>query len=369
MSTLNVKASSAVENLSGSLQNHAVQGVLQDVIDALSAHIAVLDSDGFIVAVNTAWREFADSNGGRLPRHGVGMNYLTLSRPSDPSLSLDPHSDAPEVLAVRTHYGIKQVLAGDISKFQLTYPCHSPSCERWFLLTVTRLTIDARPGAMVAHEDVTTLKQHEEAITQSLIGTVETIGDILRLRDPYTAAHEQNVACIAELIGETLGMGPGERRGLLLSGRIHDIGKISIPAEILAHPGRLSPIAMELVRTHSVAGYELVRNIDFPWPLADVIRQHHERMDGSGYPDGLAGDDICIEARIVAVADVVDAISSHRPYRPARGAEAANEEIRRGKGTVYDREVVRAYFSAPVQALVSRLYQGQSGMTDSKPLH
>jgi HD-GYP domain-containing protein (c-di-GMP phosphodiesterase class II) len=123
---------------------------------------------------------------------------------------------------------------------------------------------------------------------------------------------------------------------------IHDIGKISIPAEILSRPGKLEPEMFGIIKTHPRSGYDIIRGIDFPWPLADVVLQHHERMDGSGYPDGLKGDEILLDARILAVADIVEAMASHRPYRAGLGFERALEEVENGKGTLYDTQVVDA---------------------------
>jgi hypothetical protein len=333
---------------------------LQDIIDALSAHLAILDSQGTITAVNQAWVDYADRNGGKAPDHGIGLNYLSLCQTDARDDASSPEEGSADYFAMRSCHGIRQVLNGETVKFQLTYPCHSPTEECWFLLTVTPLATDSGLGAVVANENVTTLKQHEEAITQSLVGTVETVTSMVKARDPYTAGHEHAVAQLADAIARKMALDPMTRRGLVLGAQIHDIGKITLPSEILTYPGRLSKVAMELVRTHSVAGCDLIKNIDFPWPLARIIREHHERFDGSGYPDGLAGEQICLEARIVAVADVVAAISSHRPYRPARGLAVANEEIRRGTGSIYDAEVARTFLSDEVQALAKRMYPLQS---------
>ena len=139
-----------------------------------------------------------------------------------------------------------------------------------------------------------------------------------------------------------MGMDDDELEGLKLGALIHDIGKISIPAEILSRPGKLEPEMFGIIKTHPRSGYDIIRGIDFPWPLADVVLQHHERMDGSGYPDGLKGDEILLDARILAVADIVEAMASHRPYRAGLGFERALEEVENGKGTLYDTQVVDA---------------------------
>jgi len=156
------------------------------------------------------------------------------------------------------------------------------------------------------------------------------------LRDPYTAGHSRRVGEIAVAIGGELGFDERRLEGLRVAGYLHDIGKITIPAEILARPGKLSALEFQLTRTHSQASYDALKDVKFPWPVAQAALQHHECMDGSGYPQGLKGEAILMEARILAVADVVEGMSSHRPYREARGIEEALAEIESGSGTVYD---------------------------------
>jgi putative nucleotidyltransferase with HDIG domain len=330
--------------------------LLQTFIDALTAHIATLDHDGRIIAVNRGWKQFADDNGGSLPNYGLGLNYIALCTPNPMEVPDDAKAleDFGYSQAVAT--GLMDVLHGDLERFQLTYPCHAPDVQRWYLLTATPIPIDGRRGLIVAHENVTTLKQREEAITAALVGTVEAIADIAEVRDPYTAGHQRCVARLGEAIANHMGLDVEITQAIRLGAMIHDIGKIAVPAEILSRPGRLSDAEMQLVRTHCQTGYDMVANIPFPWPLAEIILQHHERMDGSGYPGALPGDSIRIEARVVAVADVVDAISSHRPYRPSRGIARANDEIRAGAGTRYDRAVAAAYLSDEVQSLATKLY-------------
>jgi PAS domain S-box-containing protein/putative nucleotidyltransferase with HDIG domain len=179
------------------------------------------------------------------------------------------------------------------------------------------------------------LEASMEATIQAIAGTVE-------MRDPYTAGHQQRVAHLAEAIAREMGMPENEVHGLYLASIVHDLGKIRIPAEILAKPGRLSPIEYELIKIHATAGFEILKAVDFPWPIALIVSQHHERLDGSGYPKGLVGDEILLHARIIAVADVVEAMASHRPYRPALGIEVALAEIQENQGRLYDSSVVTA---------------------------
>ena len=166
--------------------------------------------------------------------------------------------------------------------------------------------------------------------------TLQAMAMIVEMRDPYTAGHQQRVAQLACAIAKEMGLTEDEITGLRLAGLIHDIGKVRVPAEILTNPNRLSEAEFSMIKLHPSLGYDVLKNIDLPWPVAQIIHQHHERIDGSGYPLGLSGEEILIEARILAVADVVEAISSHRPYRPALGLDYALKEITKNKGKLYD---------------------------------
>ena len=161
-------------------------------------------------------------------------------------------------------------------------------------------------------------------------------------RDPYTSGHQVRVAHLARAIATEMGLPQDKIDGIRMAGSIHDIGKLSIPAEILSKPTKLTDIEYSLIKEHSRIGYEMLKNVESPWPLAQIVYQHHERMDGSGYPRNLKGDEILLGARIMAVADVVETMASHRPYRAALGIEAALEEIEKNKGIFYDNAVVDA---------------------------
>ncbi len=185
--------------------------------------------------------------------------------------------------------------------------------------------------------------QIEKAKNETIKALMQIVGALSRAieeRDPYTNGHQQRVSILSESIGIALGLSKETLISIRLSAIIHDVGKLSVPVELLVLPRKLTEIEFSLIKTHPQSGSDIVNGIEFPWPIVDTILQHHERYDGSGYPKGLKGDEICIEARIVAVADVVDAMSSHRPYRPALGLDAAVEEIRRGRGIHYDPVVV-----------------------------
>ena len=185
-------------------------------------------------------------------------------------------------------------------------------------------------------------KQTFGKLQKSLEGTINALASAMGKRDPYTAGHQQRVAELARVIAEEMGLSKDETRGIRVAGRIHDIGKISVPAEILVRPRRLTDIEFNIVKTHSQVGYDILKDIEFPWPVAEIVLQHHERMDGSGYPQGLSGEKIILGARTIAVADVVEAMCSHRPYRSAFSVEKALEEISQNRGILYDTKVVDA---------------------------
>ena len=185
-------------------------------------------------------------------------------------------------------------------------------------------------------------EQHAVILRQSLEQSIQTVAATVETRDPYTAGHQRRVAELATAIAQEMGLPEEQINGLHLAATIHDLGKIHIPAEILSKPGRLSPIEFELIKTHPQEGYNILKDVKFPWPIADTILQHHERLDGSGYPQGLKDGKIILEAKILAVADVVEAITSHRPYRPGFGLDAALEEIELNRDKLYDAQVADA---------------------------
>lgn len=197
--------------------------------------------------------------------------------------------------------------------------------------------------------DITRRKQAEEELAQTLehlqaamSATIRVIAQVVETRDPYTAGHQRRAASLACAIASEMHLPTDMIEGIRMAGVIHDIGKVSVPAEILSKPGRLSIKEFELIKEHPQVGYDILKDVTFPWPIATIILQHHEKLDGSGYPQGLTKDEICIEARILTVADVVEAIASYRPYRPGLGVGAALEEISTNKSVLYDPDVVDA---------------------------
>jgi PAS domain S-box-containing protein len=192
------------------------------------------------------------------------------------------------------------------------------------------------------NRDITEQVNSKKRLKEALSGTVDVAMTLSELRDPYTSEHEERVAFLAAAIGNEMDYGEDFIVGLLVAGKLHDIGKMVVPAEILAKPGKLSPIEYSLVQGHALAEYDVTKGVDLPWPVAEVAYQHHERLDGSGYPQGLKGEEIILEARIMAVADVVEAMSSHRLYRAGLDIDRALEEIERGRATIYEGVIVDA---------------------------
>lgn len=186
------------------------------------------------------------------------------------------------------------------------------------------------------------VEERTAELQETLKGTIFALTMTVEYRDPYTSGHQQRVSDLASAIAKEMDFPEDKIMGIRMAGVLHDIGKIAIPVEILSKPGRLSKTEFELIKNHPQVGYDILNSIKFPWPISQIILQHHERMDGSGYPNGLLGKEILIEAKILGAADVVEAMASHRPYRPALGIDKALEEISNNKGKFYDTETSNA---------------------------
>ena len=219
----------------------------------------------------------------------------------------------------------------------------------WVEMNVTVIEWEKRPATLIFLKDITEHQMLDEERNESfkrvkntLDATVNAIATIVETRDPYTTGHQLRVSHLAQGIAEEMGLNNDEKDFIGTAAVIHDIGKLSIPAEILTKPTKLTDLEYELIKTHSQSGYNILKDIKFTWPVATVILQHHERINGSGYPQNLKGEEILIESRILAVADVVEAISSHRPYRASLGINFALDEISRNKGILFDENVVDA---------------------------
>lgn len=221
--------------------------------------------------------------------------------------------------------------------------------EYWMDLQAAMINYDGISAQLIEAVDVSAIKHSEEMLhrtnmrlRRALDGSISAIAFTLETRDPYTAGHQRRVAELSFALAAAMGLDADTAEGVRIAAAIHDLGKISIPSEILSKPTKLTEIEFSLIKIHSQAGFDILKNIDFPWPIAEIVYQHHEKIDGSGYPRGLRGDDMLIQSKILVVADVVEAMASHRPYRPALGLDFALEEITKNSGRLYDGDVVAA---------------------------
>ena len=256
-----------------------------------------------------------------------------------------------EELAIRTvregaqDYLVKGKLIGDLLLRSMRYAVERMRAKealRQARDDLLQRTAELASANEALKEMVSKIGAAGEAVSTALRGIIQVISLIIETRDPYTAGHQRSVADLSRAIALVMGLPPERIEGIRLAATVHDLGKISIPAEILAKPSGLTEAEMSMIRIHPRSGYEILKRVEFPWPIALIVLQHHERIDGSGYPQGLRGPDILLEAKILGVADVVDAMCSHRPYRPAIGIDKALAEISRHRGILYDPEVVDA---------------------------
>jgi len=283
-------------------------------------------------------------------------NYLLANRALGKLLNLDQNSMIGKSLSQihKSSSGLHEYLTslhdktiGKSSEFSVK---DSDGENKWFEIHKIDITTpDKIPCSLAVAVDITQRKKAKVDLKESYIRlkklfseTVKGLASAAEMRDPYTAGHQRRVAALAVKIAEQLNLDQDTIDGVYLTALIHDIGKIFIPTAILSKPGQLTDIEMKLIQHHSKAGYDVLKNIDFPWPVADIILQHHEKMDGSSYPAGLKGEEILLEARIICVADVIEAMASHRPYRPSKGIDFALAEIEKNKGKFYDEDVVNA---------------------------
>ncbi|MDD5344123.1 MAG: PAS domain S-box protein [Smithella sp.] len=255
----------------------------------------------------------------------------------------------PEDRNLVTEYSTKRLRGEEVpSIYSFRIITHDGKIK-WAELNATVIEWNKKPATLNFLNDITERKMLEEEriesysrIKKTLQATVQSIALLVETKDPYTAGHQQRVAQLAVAIAKEMGLTSDQQDFIYTASIIHDLGKVSVPSELLSKPTKLTEVEFNLIKTHSPSGYNILKDIDFPWPVADAVLQHHERMNGSGYPNHLQGDSILLEARILAVADVVEAISSHRPYRPSLGINFALDEISKNKGILYDDNVVEA---------------------------
>ena len=285
--------------------------------------VVVVDRNGTIVFANpAALAMFGSSQEG-----AIGWSVFRFIHPKD----LDR-------LVTRFAGLIGQPGTSTTDKLRFVSPTGS---NRVLEIVATNLLEDeVISGIVINGHDVTERDNYLASLDATLDAVTVSASNMVELRDPYTAGHQRQVAQIAVAVAHDLGLPDEEVKGIEVAATLHDIGKIAIPAEMLGRPGRLSPAEFEIVKTHCRAGHDIVAAVPYPQPVAEMILEHHERLDGSGYPRGLKEEDILMGSRIIAIADVLSAMASHRPYRPALGIAAALDELRANHGKLYDKDGV-----------------------------
>jgi putative two-component system response regulator len=277
-----------------------------------------------------------------LAKHPIDVVVSDINMPGMNGLELIQHiksrydCDVMMMTGLVKDFTYEEIIGRGASDF-IQKPVRIPEfIARLKRIIAERATRNERNQALIE------IQRNLDKFKRAMDGIVQAMSLTVELRDPYTAGHQERVAQLACAIAAEMELPQDRVCGLRMASIIHDLGKITIPAEILCKPGKLLPLEYELIKNHVQAGYDILKKIEFPWPLAEFIYQHHERMDGSGYPNGLAGEDIHLEARIIAVSDVFETISSHRPYRPSLGVNHAIEEINANLGRLYDPVVAEA---------------------------
>jgi len=308
----------------------------RSLFETMAEGVVLIAEDGRFISANPAAESILGLTRSQIADLDHGSSQWELLRSDGTPLP------AKEMAALRQGRAATDVVVGFVRR---------DGTDSWISLNAAPFldAAGAPEGVVVTFADVTGLKRAEEGLLESLSvqeaitdGVIAALARTVEVRDPYTAGHQRRVGELAAAMALHMGLGEERAEGLRVGGMLHDVGKINIPAEILSRPGLLSTMEFELIKGHAQAGYEILAAIHFPWPVAEMARQHHERLDGSGYPAGLAGEDILPEARILAVADVVEAMASHRPYRAALGLEAALAEVRGGAGVRFDAGAVAA---------------------------
>jgi putative nucleotidyltransferase with HDIG domain len=289
--------------------------------------------------------------------HDKDFNIVRANQAAKTLLSLQLLEEMPLAKCFRFYHGTEKPPSGCVSCQSLqtgrpsTVEVFEPHLNKHLeIRAMPRFGSDGRlVGLIHVVRDITERRKSEGKLQQTLESLRKSFGTIIQVmisavetRDPYTSGHQIRSTNLARAIATEMGLSEDRIEAIRMAGPIHDIGKLSIPAEILSKPTRLTNIEFSLIKEHVRKGFEMLKDVESPWPLAQIVYQHHERMNGSGYPRNLKGDEILIESRVLAVADVVESMASYRPYRPALGINSAIEEIEKNKGTLYDANVVDA---------------------------
>ncbi len=319
---------------------------MADIIDFLPDATMVIDIEGRVIAWNHAMEEMTGVNADQIigrDNYEHAIPFYGERRPILIDLVFKPDRELEEKYSFIKRE--KELLIAETRTSRLK----GKGAVLWGKANILYDTAGNRVGAIEAIRDITDRIRSEEKLKQSLDdlratleGTVNALAETTEKRDPYTAGHQERVARLSTAIGFEMGLGESQINCIRIAAKIHDIGKIHIPADILGKPGIINSLERAMINTHSQVGYEIITMIPFNLPVAEIVLQHHERINGSGYPRGLRKADILLEASIVAVADVVEAMSMHRPYRPALGISKALEEINQKSGILYHEDVVKA---------------------------
>ncbi|MFQ5811783.1 MAG: HD domain-containing phosphohydrolase [Anaerolineae bacterium] len=302
------------------------EGIVQNMAEG----IAVEDAEGCIIFVNPAGANLL----GYSPEELLGQHWTAIVPP-------DQH---PSVQAAD-----ERRMRGEADRYELQLIRKDNTRVPVLVSGSPRAEEGRFAGTLSVFTDITEHKQVEEELQQSFERlrrtfdeTVNALASAIKTRNPYTAGHQRQVTQLACAIAQEMSLPEEQIEGIRVAGLIHDIGKISVPLEILSNPDELNEFEYGIIKAHPQIGYDILKAVEFPWPVAEIVLQHHERLDGSGYPQGLSGEEIMLEARILAVAEVVEAMASRQPYRAARGIENALEEISQNRGVLYDPGVVGA---------------------------
>ncbi len=288
--------------------------------------IYTLDADGAFSYINPAWEKIL----GYKKEETIGRYFIDFVRKKDVRRCIRYFKRVrSDKETIKGFTGVLITRDGDERLFNIS--C-SPNLD----------SAGEVSGAIGTIKDITDLEKSVEVLKTALQSTIDAMAVIVESKDPYTSGHQKRVMDIAVAIAEEMNLEEDKISGIRMAAMIHDIGKINIPAEILSKPGKLTDIEFSMIKTHPEAGYNILKNIEFMYPVAQIVRQHHEKMDGSGYPGGLSGNDILMESRVMAVADIVEAMATNRPYRPSLGIAEALKEIRQDRDTLYDPKVVDA---------------------------